>query len=97
MIYTLHPGAELDLDEACRRYRRTASGRVVVRFLDEFERVAKLLATEPGLGTPAGDERATFPLHGFPYTVIYKPTDAGIRILVVRHQHRDPAHGEERR
>ena len=97
MIYTLHPGAELDLDEACRRYRKAASGRVIVRFLDEFERVAELLAREPGLGTPAGDERATFPLHGFPYTVIYKPTGAGIRVLVVRHQHRDPAHGKGRR
>ena len=97
MIDTLHPGAEVDLDKACRRYRKATSGRIVVRFLDEFERIAKLLTREPSLGTPAGDERATFPLHGFPYTVIYKPTDAGIRILVVRHQHRDPAHGEERR
>ena len=97
MIYTLHRGAEADLDEACRRYQKTASGRVIVRFLDEFERIAELLAREPSLGTPAGDERASFPLHGFPYTVIYKPTDTGIRILVVRHQHRDPEHGENRR
>ena len=97
MIYTLHPGAELDLDEACRRYRRKASGRVIVRFIDEFERAAKLLAIEPGLGTPTGDGRATYPLHHYPYTVIYKPTETGVRILVVRHQHRDPEHGEARR
>lgn len=97
MNYTLHPGANQDLDEACRRYRARASGRVVVRFLDEFERAAKLLAKEPGLATPTGDGRATFPLHGFPYTVIFKQTESGIRILVVRHQHRDPQHGEERR
>ena len=97
MTYTLHPGAELDLDEACRRYRKSASGRVIVGFLDEFDRVAHLLAKEPGLGTPAGDKRASFPLRRFPYTVIYKPTGAGIRVLVVRHQHRDPEHGEKRR
>ena len=31
MNYTLHPGAELDIDEACSRYRKNASGLVVVR------------------------------------------------------------------
>ena len=97
MNFTLHPAAERDLDEACRRYRKKASGRVIVRFLDEFDRIARLLAREPGLGTPAGHERASFPLHGFPFTVIYKATGTGIRVLVVRHQHRDPEHGEERR
>ena len=97
MNYTLHPGANHDVDEACGRYQKKASGRVIVRFLDEFDRVACLLAREPGLGTPAGNERASFPLRGFPYTVIYKPTGTGIRVLVVRHQHRDPEHGEARR
>ncbi len=69
---------------------------VIVRFLDEFERVAGMLAREPGLGTPAGAERASFPLHRFPYTLIYKPTSGGIRVLVLRHQHRDPQFGEDR-
>jgi plasmid stabilization system protein ParE len=69
---------------------------VIVRFLDEFERVALMLAREPGLGALAGGDRASFPLHRFPYSVIYKPSGTGIRILVVRHQHRDPGHGEGR-
>jgi plasmid stabilization system protein ParE len=97
MKYTLHPGADRDLDEACLHYRRSASGLVVVRFLDEFERVARLLAREPGIGTLREGGRASFPLRGFPFTLIYKRTDAGIRVLVVRHQHRDPEHGEDRR
>ncbi len=97
MSYTLHRGAELDLDEACRRYRSRASGRVVSRFLDEFNRVASVLAKDPGLGTPTGDDRASFPMYGFPYSVIYKSTGPGVRVLVVRHQHRNPEHGESRR
>lgn len=96
MKYTLHPGAEDDLTAACDRYALTASGRLVVRFIDEFERVALLLAREPGLGTSGPSGRAIFPLRGFPYSVIYKPTASGIRVLVVRHQHRDPAYGSER-
>ena len=84
MTYSLHRGAELDL-------------AVAARFLDEFERVAELLVEHPGIGTPTGDERRWFPLAGFPYSVIYRPLDPGVRILVVRHQNRDPEHGEQRR
>lgn len=97
MSYTLHPEAHRDVEEACRRYRKNASGSVVVRSLDEFDRIARALAAEPDLGTPAGNERASFRLNGFPYTVICKPTGKRIRVLVVRHQHRDPVHGQSRR
>jgi plasmid stabilization system protein ParE len=95
--YTLHPSAARDLDEACLHYRKSASARLALRFLNEFERTAGLLAREPGLGTPIRDGRAVFPLRAFPYSVIYKPAGAGVRILVVRHQHRDPDYGTERR
>ena len=97
MNYTLHPGAELDVDEACSRYRKYASGLVAVRFLDEFDRVARLLADQPGLGTTAGGGRSSFPLQRFPYSIIFKATGTGIRVLVLRHQHRDPGYGEARR
>jgi len=36
-------------------------------------------------------------LAGFPYSIIYRQIDMGIRVLVLRHQHRDPEHGEQRR
>ena len=97
MSYTLHRGAERDLVEAVRFYHREAGRAVAARFLDEFERVAKLLSESPGLGTPTAEQRRWFPLHGFPCSVIYRSLDAGVRILVVRHQHRDPEHGEQRR
>ena len=97
MSYTLHRGAELELANAVRFYRREAGRAVAVRFLDEFERVARLLVENPGLGTPTGEPRRWFPLHGFPYSIIYRPHGTGIRILVVRHQNRDPEHGEQRR
>ncbi len=97
MNYTLHPAAEHDLADAARFYRREAGRGVAARFLDEFERIAQLLAAQPGLGTPTADDRRSFPLHGFPYSVIYRPTADGVRILVVRHQHRDPDFGQTRR
>ena len=86
MSYTLHRGAELDLADAVRFYRREAGRAVAVRFLDEFEHVSKLLVENSGLGTPTGEQRRWFPLHGFPYSVIYRPLEFGVRILVIRQQ-----------
>lgn len=96
MTVTLHSGAEHDLGEAARFYRTEAGRGVAERFLDEFERVAALLKGNPELGIPTGGERRWFPLHGFPYSIIYRHVGTEIRILVVRHQYRDPAHGASR-
>ena len=97
MTYTLHNGAVDELAEAARFYRREGSRAVAARFLDEFERTANLLVEYPGIGTPTEGQRRGFPLSGFPYSVIYRETGTGIRILVLRHQNRDPDHGEQRR
>ena len=97
MSYTLHRDAEHDLGNAVRFYRVEAGRAVAARFLDELERVAELLADNPELGSPTHEERRWFPLHGFPYSIIYRPVVGGIRILVVRHQSRDPEFGNERR
>ena len=96
MTYTLHREAERDLAEAAGFYRREGGRALAARFLDEFERIARLLVERPEIGTPSGVQRRRFPLSGFPYSVIYRPTEPGVRILVVRHQNRDPGHGDER-
>jgi plasmid stabilization system protein ParE len=95
--YSLHRGAELDLLEAARFYRREGGAKLADRFLKEFERVVDLLVRFPGIGTPADEVRRVHPLQDFPYSVIYRPTDGHIRVLVVRGQRRDPEHGELRR
>ena len=97
MTCTLHRGAESDLADAVRFYRREAGRAVAARFLDEFERVTELLVANEGLGTPSSDNRRWFPIYGFPYSVIYRSVQHGIRVLVVRHQHRDPEYGNQRR
>jgi plasmid stabilization system protein ParE len=75
VTFTLHPGAERDLGEAARFYRREAGRGVAGQFLDEFECVAALLVANPGLGIPTGGDRRWFPLHGFPYSIIYRLVD----------------------
>jgi plasmid stabilization system protein ParE len=97
LSYYLHRGAELDLEEAVLFYKKEGGARLVKRFLEEFKRAANLLTVYPDFGTPVGGERRIHPLQIFPYSLIYRPTQLGVRILVVRHQSRDPQHGEDRK
>lgn len=50
----------------------------------------------PEIGTPTNGDRRSYPLTGFPYSVIYRHIEAGIRVLVIRHQSRDPEFGDRR-
>ena len=96
MSFSFHSGAEQDLTDAFRFYRREAGSGLARRFLAEFERVVKLLEEFPDIGKPEGDARRSFPLAGFPYSVIYRYVNSDIRVLVVRHQDRDPVYGDQR-
>ena len=51
MSYSLHRGAEQDLTDAFRFYKREAGTGVAKRFLVEFERVISLLQEFPEIGT----------------------------------------------
>jgi plasmid stabilization system protein ParE len=97
MTYSLHPGAEQDVASAMDFYSEQAGPAVAARFLDEFERVAKLLVEYPGLGMPTTRGRRIFPLKVFPYSIVYRNLEGGIRILIVRHQHRRPGYAGGRR
>jgi len=52
VTYALHPQATQDLADAVAFYLANATARVAGKFLQEFERVAELLAVNPGFGTP---------------------------------------------
>ena len=96
MTYSLDPRAEQGIADVLDFYTEQAGLPVAQRLLDEFERVARLV-TNPGFGTPTTKGRRVFPLRVFPYLVVYRSREVGIRIVVVRHQHRRPNHGGARR
>jgi plasmid stabilization system protein ParE len=96
VTYSLHRLAEQDIESAFGYYRKNAGAKVALRFLSEFERVAELLDANPGFGTPTRQDRRSFPLRVYPYSVIYKPVSDGIRILVLRHHRLAPEFGLRR-
>jgi len=97
VTYSLHPGAERDIADALDFYTEQAGPLVAQRFLNEFERVAELLVEHHGFGAASAKDRRTFPLRVFPYSVVYRNLETGVRIVVVRHQHRRPSYGGARR
>lgn len=96
MNFSLHPQAATDLADIVTFYKEQAHARVASRFLDEFERVVRLLIENPGFGTPFELPRRIYPLRTFPYAVIYRPAENGLRILAIRHHSRHPGQGQER-
>ncbi|OIP18016.1 MAG: hypothetical protein AUK53_01525 [Betaproteobacteria bacterium CG2_30_59_46] len=60
MTYSLHSGAEHDIANALDFYKEQAGLVVAERFLEEFERVAKLLVEYPDLGTKHGSSKVAF-------------------------------------
>lgn len=96
MNYSLHPEAAQDLAEILAFYRKRATSRVAEKFLDEFERVAKLLSANPGFGTPFDLPRRIYPLRIYPYSVVYRQVEGGVRVLTLRHQSRHPRFAQGR-
>jgi plasmid stabilization system protein ParE len=95
--YALHPSAEAELEDAFVFYRDEGGNAIAQAFLREVERVAELLVSHPGFGTPVGGMRRSYPLRRFSYSLIYRPTPEGILILVVGHQHRRPGYWRGRK
>ena len=96
MNHSLHPEAAQDLGEILAFYQKSATPRVAKKFLDEFERVVKLLTANPGFGTPFDLPRRIYPLRIYPYSVLYRHIEGGVRVLGVRHQSRHPRFGQKR-
>lgn len=97
MIYSLSPEAEEELAEAVAFYSEQASTSVANAFLSEFARGARLVAANPGLGTPTSRNRRLFPLHRFPYSLVYRAEGEEIRIAAVAHQSRRPGYWRSRK
>lgn len=96
MKIELHPHAEHDLADSADFYRQRAGVAVAQRFLNEFERIARFAARHPALGTPVERGRRRLVFKVFPYSLIYRQIQDGIRVVVIRHHHRKPGFGANR-
>lgn len=96
MRVTLHPAAERDIEEAAQFYERQGSAVLAARFIFEFRNVSALLEQQPEIGSPRSAGRRGLCMNMFPYTVIYRTKADEIKILVVKHDRKQPGYGASR-
>ena len=89
--------AEEELAETLAFYREHASLAIAAAFLSEFTRVAHLAASNPGLGTPTSRGRRLLPMRRFPFSLVYRESEGGVRISAVAHQRRRPGYWRKRK
>jgi toxin ParE1/3/4 len=97
MTVEYHPAVEQELQEI-RNYYDDRSRGLGLEFIDEFERLAIRIAATPTrwMLLEADIRRALMPR--FPYVIYFRQISSErIRITVVKHQRRHPAHGQERK
>lgn len=87
--------AEEEMTEASVFYEAATSG-LGADFLDEVERVIKILREHPELGQSVGRGVRRALLHRFPFSFIYSVEVDTVVIVAVAHQRRRPDYWRDR-
>lgn len=95
MKYEFHPEAEQELYEAASRYESEVS-ELGLRFVDEVERVIRLLLEQPLLGSRLDDDLRHFVLRRFPFSVVYAIVSDVVYVVAVAHGSRVPGYWRPR-
>jgi plasmid stabilization system protein ParE len=90
------PAALLELQDASDFYMSHANLELAEAFIDEFDRVTRLLMANPNLGIVWRNGRRRYCLRRFPYCVIYQVTATDLRVIAVAHQRRRPTYWRSR-
>ena len=92
-----HRLVQRDMDGIRKFYSEEASLEVADRFYERFlEFVDKALEAPSAFHRVHGTLRRVN-IKGFPYHFLYRETETGIRVLVLRHEKRHPSFGLSRK
>jgi plasmid stabilization system protein ParE len=89
--------AQADADSAIDWYIGEGAFSAADEFINEIERAFRLLRQFPAMGESSERKTRSFPLHDFPYSLIYRVQGDTIRIIAVAHHSRRPAYWAGRR
>jgi len=87
--------ADQEVDAAVAWYGELAEG-ADRDFLDELDRVVRLIRIYPLLATQIEPEIRRFLFPRFPYSLIYGIDQETIVVIAVAHQHREPRYWNDR-
>jgi plasmid stabilization system protein ParE len=90
--------AKIELKEAARYYRINSGDDVVHDFRDEMRRpLTRQLLEHPEIGVRILRETRRYPLHDYPFNIIYRLTSEAIIIVALAHHSRRPGYWAGRR
>ena len=87
--------ADREVDEAVAWYEQQAEG-LSRDFLDELDRVVRLVRIYPLLATQIEPEIRRCLFTRFPYSLIYGIDQETIVVIAIAHQHREPRYWADR-
>ena len=87
--------ANQEVDDAVRWYEEQAEG-LSRDFLDELDRIVRLVRIYPLMATEIEPEIRRFLFSRFPYSLIYGVDQETIVVIAVAHQHREPRYWADR-
>jgi plasmid stabilization system protein ParE len=87
--------ANLEVGDAVQWYEEQADG-LSRGFLDELDRVVRLVRVYPRMATEIAPEIRRFLFNRFPYSLVYGIDQETIVVIAVAHQHREPRYWADR-
>ena len=97
MRLILHPKVYSDIDEVMQYYERIAKPGLADEFYAELRYLMTKAADKPQSFSIQEQDIRRVNLRRFPYHFLFRVIDDVVRILVVRHHHRNPSFGSRRR
>ncbi len=86
-----------DIESAMDYYVQEAGSQIAREFYDEFRRCRQIIAAYPRSYPVVREGIRRINFRRFPYHILYQIVDQGyVKILVVKHDHRDPDFGLDR-
>lgn len=92
-----HGGSRLDVLNAVKYYERTGEAHLAADFYAEVVKYIDQIAERPTSFPVYSEKYRRANLSRFPYNILFRIVDDRVvRILAIRHNHRDPAYGTNR-
>ena len=95
MVVHLHPEALAEYHEATGSYEGRAPG-LGLEFFDEVERVLRLIAANPSVGSPFEPPFRRAYCRRFPFAVVYREEGEVVWVQAVMHLRRRPGYWKDR-
>ena len=85
-----------DLRAVMDYYEAAAGPELAKSYYEEFEALTIAIEKNPGRFHPCEPNLRRANFRSFPYHLLFRETEGGVRILVLRHHRRHPDHGTGR-